>query len=120
MNKVFNGYKIDGGTKGNFYTTTGDFPAFVDSIFQRKKTIAMTFEYGTLDSQTTLGAIESLRRSTAENQGVQFGYESESDKIIANQDFMNMFNPSDKKWRKKVLDVSRIVFPNIIENFLKI
>jgi hypothetical protein len=118
MNKVFKGYKIDSGAHGNFYTTTGDFPAFIDKILQDKKTIAMTFEYGTLDSQTTLGAIESLRRSSVENQGIQFGYVSDNDEKKSRQDFLDMFNPPDKKWRDKIIKDSRKIFPDVIKNFL--
>ncbi|MBT7610640.1 MAG: DUF2817 domain-containing protein [Bacteriovoracaceae bacterium] len=118
IEKVFKGYKIDGGQEGNFYTTTGDFPRFVEQILKNKKTVVMTFEYGTLDSQTTLGAIESLRRSSVENQGVQFGYDSKDDQNKSIKDFLDMFNPPDPKWREKVLTDSRKIFPNVIKNFL--
>ena len=44
------------------------------------------FEYGTLDSQTTLGAIKSLQISVLENQGVQHGWASPADQARVAQE----------------------------------
>lgn len=116
LEKVFKGYQIDGGSEGNFYTVTGDLTAFVAKALKDKIVIPMTFEYGTLDSQTTLGAIESLRRSIRENQAFHFG----GDKKVAQSDFLNMFNPPEMKWREKILSDSQVVFKDVIKNYISL
>jgi hypothetical protein len=39
------------------------------------------FEYGTLNSQTTMGSLKSIHTMILENQGTQHGYKSERDSL---------------------------------------
>jgi hypothetical protein len=65
------GYHIDWGDDDDFYTVTGDFATYVGSTVPEKDYLAMTFEFGTLYTQTTMGSIKALHTVMIKNQGVQ-------------------------------------------------
>lgn len=120
MDKVFEGYKIDSGNDKNFYTTTGDSIGFLSKILPSKIVVPMTFEYGTMNSQSLKGSLESLLRVKRENQGVHFGYNSKSDEVKIKNDFKLMFCPKDSEWREQVMRTSKEIFPKVINRFIKI
>ncbi|MCJ8276477.1 MAG: DUF2817 domain-containing protein [Bdellovibrionales bacterium] len=107
VQKIFEGYELDTGSKEDFYETSGDFTTFTTELFPDKSVIPMTFEYGTLSSQTILGSFQSLKRIIFENQGFQYGYIDEASKTRTEEQFMDMFNPSSEEWRTRVLQKSR-------------
>ena len=80
----------------------------------------MTFEFGTLDSHTTLGGFRSLRNMIYENQGFHYGYADETSKKRVENLFMEMFNPLDPEWRKKVFRQAKESFSIIIDRFKKL
>jgi hypothetical protein len=49
----------------------------------------MVFEFGTLDSQTTMGSIKSLHNLIVENQGVHHGYKTKKDELKINGPITN-------------------------------
>ena len=113
METVFEGFKIDWGDSDDFYTVTGDFVNFVGKVNAEKIFIPMTFEFGTMNSQTTLGSLKSIHTMILENQGVQNGYTSSADSLKAKAGVREMYFPKSEAWRsqsveefKKVLDVS--------------
>lgn len=100
---LFENFKIDYGADENFYDTSGSFDHLTMSVFANKEiAIPITFEFGTLNSQTIMGGFYSLRNSIYENQGHLYGYVNKSSEVEAKKDFMEMFNPSDPLWRDQV------------------
>lgn len=103
--KIFKNDEIDFADKKNFYTADGDLLTyFADKIKLNvdAEIIGLTFEYGTLDSQKTLGSIESLRRMILENQNFHHPGSAESSKEIKTL-YKEMFYPSDEAWRTSIL-----------------
>ncbi|HOB67253.1 M14 family metallopeptidase [Ottowia sp.] len=114
LEKVFDGPAIDWGTGKDFYTVTGDVTGWIGALRQHGLHLPAVFEYGTLDSQTTLGAIKSLHISVLENQGVQHGWASPADQARVAQDYREMFNPSSPAWRTKVIADSRAMLTQVM------
>jgi len=105
LNYLFKELPIDLGSDDEFYEVTGDSTVFIESLFSISSTHAgITFEFGTLDSQKSLGAIESLRRVILENQGYHHGYKNKKSKKVVKSLFVDMFNPDDDNWRNSVLE----------------
>lgn len=106
LNQIFDKNEIDYSDKKNFYQTEGDvITYFIDKIRLNvdAEISGIVFEYGTLDSQTTLGSIESLRRVILENQNFHYPTDTESSKKIAHL-YLEMFYPSDPTWRSSILE----------------
>lgn len=116
---VFAGYRIDYGDTEDFYTTTGDFSEYVGKLLADKAYIPMVFEYGTLDSQTTSGSIQSIHNVILENQGKHYGYVSAADMLEVKRRFREGYFPSSPQWRSKVLrdsdEALRTALPRFIE-----
>jgi hypothetical protein len=89
----------------NFYGVTGEVNHFFSEKIRQATSAEvtyLTFEFGTMNSQTTTGSIESLRRMINENRAFQHGGNPASvDKI--KEEFKEMFYPSDEEWRSKAL-----------------
>ena len=117
VDELFSDYEIDWSDNADFYTVTGDFQNFVGGLFPDKVFYPMLFEYGTLNSNSTLGSIRSIHNMILENQGVHFGYKSDEEKEIVESRFMEMYNPSSEMWRSKVIYDSREIFDNVIHKF---
>ena len=65
----------------------------------------ITFEYGTMDSQKTMGSIESLRRVVLENQNFHHPASPEITQEIKTL-YREMFYPTDEAWRASVLQTT--------------
>ncbi|MCX7679834.1 MAG: M14 family metallopeptidase, partial [Spirochaetes bacterium] len=117
VEKIFNGYPVDWGDTENFYTVTGDFSTFLGKLMTKGEFLPMTFEYGTLNSDTTLGSIKSLHITILENQGYQYGYASKNDEVRVKANFLEMFFPSSPFWRVKIMNDTRKVLKSSLENF---
>ncbi len=118
--RVFEGRSIDWGGEGDFYTVSGDFSPFLGSLVTNGTCITMTFEYGTLNSQTLLGSIKSLHIMVLENQGAHHGYASAADEEKVKHDFIEMFAPSSPAWKTKVMQDTRAVLETALERFAEI
>jgi hypothetical protein len=118
METVFAGYQIDWGDSGDFYTVTGDFVDFTGKLNKDKTFIPMTFEYGTMDSQTTKGSLKSIHIMILENQGDHYGYKKERDSVKVKEDLLEMYYPSDTEWRTKVMKDTEAMFKTILPRFL--
>lgn len=114
LEQVFQGHAIDWGNGQDFYTVTGDVTAWIGSLRERGTHLPAVFEYGTLDSQSTLGAIKSLHIGVLENQGVQYGYASDADRERIRRDYVEMFNPSSPAWRTQVIASSRQLLTQVM------
>ncbi|HCC32075.1 MAG TPA: hypothetical protein DEQ03_18785 [Marinilabiliales bacterium] len=120
MEPIFAGYPIDWGDTKDFYTVTGDFVNLTGELNRGKIFIPMTFEYGTMNSQTTKGSLNSIRIMVLENQGHQFGYRHEADSVKVKNDFIEMYNPSSEEWRLKVITDTWNMYKTILPRFLSI
>lgn len=110
----FKDQKIDFGNQKNFYKSTGDLAAYLNSKSSSTQEItALVFEYGTMDSQKTLGSIESLRRMVLENQGVQNGYLTDESRFKTFELFQEQFFPQDSEWKKSIKDQTDLLFKSI-------
>ena len=117
MEKIFEGYQIDWGDTEDFYTVTGDFSDFIGKIIPGKFYLPMTFEYGTMDSQTTMGSVKSLHNMIIENQGFYYGYKTKDDEIEVKKRFREMYFPSSGEWRSEVIRQAREIFPVVIKRY---
>ena len=114
---MFEGRAIDWGSGKDFYTVTGDVTGWIGALRRSGPHLPALFEYGTLDSQTTLGAIKSLQISVLENQGFQHGWASAADQARVAQDYREMFNPSSPAWRTKVIADSRALLARAMAQY---
>ena len=114
LEQVFEGHPIDWGSGKDFYTVTGDVTGWIGTLRRSGPHLPALFEYGTLDSQTTLGAIKSLQISVLENQGFQHGWASPADQARVAQDYREMFNPSAPAWRTQVITDSRALLEQVM------
>ncbi len=117
VEKTFEGYRIDWGDGADFYTVTGDFSTYLGSLMTRGTYLPMTFEYGTLDSQTTMGSLKSLHITMLENQGVQHGYAGPDDEKTVRTRFREMYYPSSPAWRAKVMTDTRELLRSALAKF---
>ena len=117
LETVFQGHPIDWGSGKDFYTITGDVTSWMGSLREGGLHLPAGFEYGTLDSQTTLGAIKSLHITVLENQGAQWGYASADDEARIQRDYREMFNPSSPAWRTKVIADSRALLARAMAQY---
>jgi hypothetical protein len=79
--------------------------------------VPITFEFGTLDSQTTRGSLKSLKTLVDENQAFHFGYEAEEDKKTISKEMGLLFYPESSEWRSKVISDGRTYLKLLIERF---
>ncbi len=119
VQNVFKGRKIDWGDSDDFYTVTGDFTGFLGSLKTGGVYLPMVFEYGTLNSQTTLGSIKSLHVTALENQGFHHGYASPENEARVKKEFIEMYNPSSPAWRTKIMKDTKELLGQVMENFSK-
>lgn len=117
LENIFEGYPIDWGDSKDFYVINGSFTDYIGKLLPNKFYLPMLLEYGTLNSQSTVGSVKSLHNSILENQGVHLGYKSPKDSIAIREDFMEMFNPSSDKWRTKIMTDSKTMLQQAFENY---
>ncbi len=116
--QLFDAYSIDWGDSGDFYTITGDFSGYITQLNPGKDHIPMTFEYGTLDSQKTMGSIRSIHNMILENQGNHHGYKKSKDQAKVEKRFREMYYPSDPEWRIKIMQQTKAVLSVVLENYV--
>ena len=114
---LFRDYRIDWGDAEKFYIITGGFPTFIGKLNPGKLFLPMTFEYGTMGSQSFLGSLKSLHIVIVENQGHIHGYEGDRDKTEIIDQFNNMYFPESEAWRTQIINVSRETFDVLIPRY---
>jgi len=117
LEDLFEGYTIDWGDSEDFYIVTGQFVEFIGALVPGKEYYPMVFEYGTLNSQTTMGSIKSLHIMILENQGKHHGFKTIRDSLQVNHDFREMYYPSSENWRNFILDQTFEVFRTVLPRF---
>ncbi len=119
LQKVFPHVRIDTAHNADFYPTHGNFIDWTWKALPEKKIIPMVFEFGTKDSQTLLGGMESFWISVIENQGFHFGYKTDEDKQNTRVLFESLFNPQDEAWRRAVLEQGQEALTEALRNLEK-
>ena len=114
LETVFAGYPINWGSGKDFYTVTGDVTGWIGSLRSGGLHLPAVFEFGTLDSQTTLGSVKSLHITVLENQGFQHGYASPGYEAAIQRDYREMFYPSSPAWRTQVIHDSRALLQQVL------
>ena len=117
LENLFSGNHIDWGDGDDFYTVTGDFTSYIGQVLPGKYYLPMVFEFGTLDSQTTMGSIKSLHNMIVENQGFHHGYKTKKDELKIKTDILEMYYPSSKNWRSKAIEDARKILSQAVKNF---
>lgn len=117
LENIFEGHDINWGDSDDFYVINGSFTDYIGKLLSDKFYLPMLLEYGTLNSQSTVGSIKSLHISVLENQGTQFGYKSVEDSIKIKNNYMQMFNPSSEMWRTKIMNDSKVILKQAIKNY---
>lgn len=114
---LFKGYPINFGEQENFYQVTGSLTDWVE--FKKPldvKLNTMVFEYGTMNSQSTWGSIQSLYTVILENQSHFFGFKNSSDIEKIQQRSFDLYAPQDPEWESLILkqthEVLKLFFLN--------
>jgi hypothetical protein len=118
LESLYKGYSIDWGDSDDFYTVTGEFVGFVGKLLQDKEFYPMVIEYGTLNSQTTMGSLQSIHLMIMENQGYHYGYASQEDSVRVKTSHLEMYAPSSPSWRNYVMEQTQNVFETVIPRFV--
>lgn len=118
LEEIFKGYEINWGDSKDFYIINGSFTDYIGKLLSDKTYYPMVLEYGTLNSQSTVGSIKSIHNMILENQGFHYGYKSASDSIKVMHSFIEMYNPSSEKWRTKIINDSRVLFQKTFKNYV--
>jgi hypothetical protein len=122
IEEMFKGYVIDWQkSEKKIYTYTGGFRDYIGNLIPKdKKYIKMAFEFGTLNSRTTMGSIRSLHNMILENQGFHHGYANDRAEGIVKKRFRDMFFPSSKIWRSQVMKQTSEILPVLINRYVEI
>ncbi len=103
---LFEGYSIDWGDSKDFYTITGDFSSLIGKMIPGKLVIPMTLEFGTMDSQKTMGSLRSIQNMILENQGFHHGYKNKRSERKIKEWILEMYAPSSSIWKTEIMDQS--------------
>jgi len=112
--RIFADQRIDWPQDKDFYENNGDFTLFISRILKNKMVIPVTFEYGTLNSNSLGGSLKSLQIMILENQGYHFGYSDKRSENKILQMFLEAFYPSSLSWRSETVRQSRELFKKAI------
>ncbi len=104
--KLYEGYKIDWGNNKDFYTITGDFSNLISKLIPGKQIVPMTLEFGTMDSQKTMGSLRSIQNMILENEGFHYGYKNKRTERKVKEWVLEMYSPSSPVWRTMVMEQS--------------
>jgi hypothetical protein len=115
--KIFDGFHVNTGDDKDFYPTTGDITDWTRTSFPDKVVIAVTFEMGTMDSQTTMGGVRSLWTTVVENQAHNYGYTSKQSAIIGRENYEELFFPQDRQWQDAATSQAKDVFEKTLARF---
>jgi hypothetical protein len=119
IEKIFEGSKIDWGSSGDFYTISGEYISWVNSLVPDVLCIPMCFEFGTLNSQETFGSLKSMQVMILENQGVHYGYKNEKNETKVKHQFNELYYPSSSVWRSKAISDSYKMLGMMMKNYEK-
>jgi hypothetical protein len=114
---IFHNEDIDWGDSDDFYSIHGGYLEWSTQLPDSALCIPMLFEFGTLNSQTTFGSLKSIQIMINENQGVHYGFKNNKSEEKVKQQFLEMYYPSSKTWRSKVIADSKEKLTVMMEQF---
>lgn len=117
---IFSGLRIYWGRNHDSDRATGGFAAYLEEILPEKHCLTMTFEFGTLDTHTFMGAGKALHLMIMENQGFHYGYKTRQDELQVKSGFLESWYPLSEAWRSKVIEDSRQVISQALTEYAKI
>ncbi|HNW26964.1 MAG TPA: M14 family metallopeptidase [Spirochaetota bacterium] len=117
MESLFPGHPIDWSTDKDFYQTYGDLNMFLYNLVPGLPVLPLTLEYGTLDSQTISGGIQSLKTIILGTQALCNGYASDDDRSAIQAMMMEMYYPQSPAWKSEVIRQSREVLTAFIKRW---
>lgn len=115
---LFEGHQIDWGDTKDFYTIDGDLCGYIRKVNPASTTLTMLFEFGTLNSQKTIGSLQSIQRMILENQGYNNGYKNNRMEKKVKEKFRDLYYPSSDAWRSEVIRQSREMLDESIHRFM--
>lgn len=103
----------------DFYVTKGDNTDYIYQLQQKEypevELYSTTFEFGTLGTDT-IGSVKSLRNTIDENRLYWHGTDSRwTEEKIKNR-YLEMFYPSEQKWRDKAMEDFKQGLTGILTN----
>lgn len=101
----------------DFYQTTGDTTEYFYSIANNKNLYATCFEFGTLGNDL-LSNIASLKYTVEENQNNKYPTTNETSQKIIDAQYMEMFFPSETKWRETAISSFKDAMNGVLEYWL--
>lgn len=114
---VFAGAKIDWSEGADFYTINGEFLGLLAAQADSALVIPMLMEFGTMNSQTTLGSLKSIQIMIAENQGANNGYASLRSEQKVKADMMELYCPQSAAWRCETVRKADAMFDLMMNGF---
>lgn len=117
IQSLFEGQLIEWADTEGFYTITGSFATYLGEALPDKNYLTMTFEFGTLDTLTTMGSIKALHNVIVENQGAMFGYASNADEKGVKSRYLEGYYPSSRAWRSKAVHDARPILLNAVQKY---
>lgn len=113
--EVYKGTELVTVSDRDFYKAHGSIDEWVVKNLPAKRKLSLTYEYGTLDSHTTMGGLKSLWTLRLENQVRHHGAVDEKTSSLSKKSFEEMFNPQETQWQRSVLEQSLNNFSLILE-----
>jgi hypothetical protein len=114
--RIFCNHRIDWPNDKDFYENNGDFTLFISRVLKDKMVIPVTFEYGTLNSNSLSGSLKSLQIMIMENQGYHFGYSDKQSEKKIRVMFLEAFYPSSLSWRSETVRQTHELIDEAIKN----
>ena len=116
---LFMDQRIDWGDSEDFYTIVGDLVGYIKQVNPDAVTLSTLFEFGTMNTQTTIGSLQSIHRMILENQGFNNGFKNEKCEKKVLDDFKEMYYPSSESWRSEVIRQSREMLSLSLDQYLQ-
>lgn len=101
-----------------FYATTGDTTEYFYNINTDKELYATCFEFGTLGDDL-ISSVFSLKYTIEENQNNKYPTNNETSQEIIDARYMEMFFPSEIKWRENAVTSFKKAMNGVLEYKLK-
>lgn len=114
---ILKGVKIDWGGGKDFYTISGEYVVWSNSLVPNVLCIPIPLEFGTLNSQKTFGSLKSMQIMIVENQGAHHGYKNKRNEEKTKHLFDELYYPESAVWRSKVISDSYEMMSLMMKNY---
>ena len=103
-----------------FYEIHGDYANIIEKILKdpKKVVIGITAEFGTVGNGL-VGKLITINRLILENQGHHYGYKNSHIEKVVKKRYLELFNPSNKTWRTRVMTQGRYLLDVVMKRFIE-